>query len=47
MARVTAAFRAAIDAIGRGESPAPYESLLGDLAEGARETTGAYLKRWR
>jgi putative protease len=47
VARVTAAFRAAIDAIGRGESPAPYESLLGDLAEGARETTGAYRKRWR
>lgn len=39
MVRVTAAFRAAIDAIGRGEAPAPYESLLGDLAEGARETT--------
>ena len=38
---------AAIDAIERGESPAPYESLLGDLAEGARETTGAYRKRWR
>tara|TARA_R110002051_G_scaffold5976_5_gene29668 strand:- start:2404 stop:3417 length:1014 start_codon:yes stop_codon:yes gene_type:complete len=47
VARVTAAFRAAIDAIGRGESPAPYESLLNDLAEGARETTGAYRKRWR
>ena len=47
VARVTAAFRAAIDAIGRGESPAPYESLLGDLAEGACETTGAYRKRWR
>jgi putative protease len=47
VARVTAAFRAAIDAIQRGESPDPYESLLGDLAEGARETTGAYRKRWR
>ena len=47
VARVTAAFRAAIDALGRGESPAPYESLLNDLAEGARETTGAYRKRWR
>jgi putative protease len=47
VARVTAAFRAAIDAIKRGESPAPYEALLGDLAEGARETTGSYRKRWR
>jgi putative protease len=47
VARVTKAFRAAIDAIGRGESPELYKSLLGDLAEGARETTGAYRKRWR
>lgn len=47
VARVAAAFRAAIDAIQCGESPEPYESLLGDLAEGARETTGAYRKRWR
>lgn len=47
VARVAAAFRAAIDAILRGESPEPYESLLSDLAEGARETTGAYRKRWR
>lgn len=47
VARVAAAFRAAIDAMARGESPAPYESLLSDLAEGARETTGAYRKRWR
>lgn len=47
VARVTAAFRAAIDAMGRGESPSRYESLLTDLAEGGRETTGAYRKRWR
>lgn len=47
VARVAKAFRAAIDAIANGESPQPFQSLLGDLAEGARETTGAYRKRWR
>lgn len=47
VARVAAAFRAAIDAIDRGESPDAYEHLLTDLAEGGRETTGAYRKSWR
>ena len=45
--RVAAAFRAAIDAMDRGEDLAPYESLLSDLAEGGRETAGAYRKTWR
>ena len=47
VARVTAAFRAAIDAMDRGESTEPYERLLSDLAEGGRETAGAYRKTWR
>lgn len=47
VARVAAAFRAAIDALDRGEDTLPYERLLSDLAEGGRETAGAYHKRWR
>lgn len=47
VARVAAAFRSAINALAKGESPAAFEALLGDLAEGARETTGAYRKQWR
>lgn len=47
VARVTRAFRKAIDALDRGGSTAPYEHLLTDLAEGGRETEGAYNKRWR
>ena len=37
----------AIDALDRGEDPAAYERLLTDLAEGGRETAGAYRKTWR
>lgn len=47
VAQVTAAFRAAIDAMDRGEDPARFESALGALAEGGRQTTGAYRKTWR
>lgn len=47
VARVAAAFRAAIDALDRGEDTDAYERLLSDLAEGGRETAGAYRKRWR
>jgi putative protease len=47
VARVAAAFRAAIDALDRGQDTAPFERRLSDLAEGGRETAGAYRKRWR
>ena len=47
VARVAAAFRGAIDALERGEETAPFEKLLTDLAEGGRETAGAYRKVWR
>lgn len=47
VARVTAAFRGAIDALDRGEDTAPFEQRLSDLAEGGRETAGAYRKAWR
>ncbi|ACG77094.1 collagenase [Phenylobacterium zucineum HLK1] len=47
VARVAAAFRGAIDALERGEDLAPWEGRLADLAEGGRETAGAYRKRWR
>lgn len=47
VARVAGAFRKALDALERGEDAAPYERLLTDLAEGGRETTGAYKRGWR
>lgn len=47
VARVAAAFRAAIDALDAGRSTSDFEALLSDLAEGGRETAGAYRKRWR
>lgn len=47
VARVAAAFRGAIDALDRGEEASDYERLLTDLAEGGRETAGAYRKTWR
>lgn len=46
VARVAGAFRGAIDALERGEDW-PAERLLCDLAEGGRETEGAYRKTWR
>lgn len=47
VARVASAFRGAIDALDEGADPTPFESLLTDLAEGGRETAGAYRKTWR
>lgn len=47
VARAAAAFRGAIDALDRGEETEPFERLLTDLAEGGRETAGAYRKVWR
>ena len=47
VAQIVGAFRRALDALARGESP---DSALGDLkqeAEGGRETYGAYRKGWR
>ena len=45
VAQVVAAFRAAVDAVARGEDPPPVD--LGALTEGGRQTTGAYEKTWR
>lgn len=47
VARVASAFRGAIDALDQREDTAPFECLLTDLAEGGRETAGAYRKTWR
>lgn len=47
VARVAAAFRAAIGALDRGEDTTRFERQLTDLAEGGRETAGAYRKIWR
>jgi putative protease len=47
VARVAAAFRGAIDALDRGEDTSAFERRLTDLAEGGRETAGAYRKTWR
>ena len=47
VARVAATFRAALDALDRGETTVPYEARLTSLAEGGRETAGAYRKTWR
>ncbi len=42
---VVGAFRAALDAVARGERPAA--GVLGRMTEGARGTTGALEKKWR
>lgn len=47
VARVAAAFRGAIAALDRNLDTTRYEQLLTDLAEGRRETAGAYRKSWR
>ena len=47
VAQVVRAFRAALDSLQRGEAPATASRLLAGLAEGGRETTGAYRKIWR
>jgi putative protease len=44
---VAGVFRRAIDALDAGADPADLEGLLSDLAEGGRETAGAYRKAWR
>ncbi|MET3665507.1 peptidase U32 family protein [Caulobacter sp. 1776] len=45
--RVAAAFRGAIDALDTGQDCDPFARLLSDLAEGGRETEGAYRRKWR
>lgn len=47
VSRVASAFRRAIDALEAGRSTASFAADLTDLAEGRRETTGAYKKSWR
>lgn len=47
VARVAGAFRAALDALDRGEDPAVHGDPLCALAEGGRQTAGAYRKTWR
>lgn len=47
VARVAATFRAAIDALESGRDTLPAGLALTDLAEGGRETAGAYRKTWR
>ena len=47
VARVTATFRQAIDLLERGGDPSALAAELTDLAEGGRETAGAYRKTWR
>jgi len=47
VAQVVRAFRAALDSLQRGEAPASASRLLAGLAEGSRETAGAYRKIWR
>jgi len=43
--QVTRSFRQALDACGRGETPA--SDGLNDLTEGSRQTAGAYERGWR
>lgn len=45
--RVTEAFRGAIDALDAGGDCEPFARMLTDLAEGGRETEGAYRRKWR
>ena len=45
VAQVVGAFRAAVDAVARGEAPPPL--ALAALTEGGRDTTGAFAKGWR
>ena len=44
---MASAFRQAIDALDRGEDAEAFQHLLTDLAEGGKETAGAYRKAWR
>ena len=45
--QVVRAFRAALDSLQNSETPAEVSRLLARLAEGGRETAGAYRKVWR
>lgn len=45
--QVVRAFRAALDSLENSEAPAEVSRLLARLAEGGRETAGAYRKVWR
>jgi putative protease len=45
--RVATAFRGAIDALDQGKDCEPFARMLTDLAEGGRETEGAYRRKWR
>jgi putative protease len=47
VARVASVFRRAIDGLDAGAAVADLEPLLADLAEGGRQTAGAYRKVWR
>jgi collagenase-like PrtC family protease len=47
VARVAGTFRKAIDLLEQGGDPAALAGDLTDLAEGGRETAGAYRKTWR
>lgn len=47
VSRVAQAFRQAIDALEAGRPTEPYADMLADLAEGRKETSGAYRKSWR
>lgn len=47
VARVAATFRRAIDLLERGGDPSALSAELTHLAEGGRETAGAYRKTWR
>lgn len=47
VATVVTAFRRVLDALAEGASPAPMPDVLRAVAEGGRETFGAYAKGWR
>lgn len=47
VAEVVRTFRRAIDTIAEGGAPAGTDAALAKLAEGGRQTSGAYRKTWR
>lgn len=47
VAQVVKAFRTALDSLENNDTPADVSRLLAGLAEGGRETAGAYRKAWR
>jgi putative protease len=44
---VVRAFRKAIEAVEQGGNPTEIDSILANVSEGGRQTTGAYRKSWR